>query len=272
VYPWPVKMSNILHLACATLQNGRTSSAPTRRGRRRAGTCHNTATNSSAPHPVRAHSCKRNWISVSVGMAVDRSIQTRGRWGITVTRKFAFLLATAGALSVAPQIAHASCTGSACSSFSVENKSYSSSEKRAKAVFINKDKSRGIRLKGCVMEAGKCGRTFVLEIDPGLKSTVSEPATNQSAVLDINTADFLPQQGSGSSVKDTPQQCQRRCMGNDTPTERADCLKTCPQANVPLPKDKKHAMSVRAASIRTPADRVATRSRARSDLLAHKFS
>ena len=32
---------------------------------------------------------------------------------------------------------------------------------------------------------------------------------------------------------DTPEHCQKKCMGNDTPTERANCLKTCPQANAP---------------------------------------
>ena len=34
-------------------------------------------------------------------------------------------------------------------------------------------------------------------------------------------------------VADTPEHCQKKCMGNDTPTERANCLKTCPQANAP---------------------------------------
>jgi hypothetical protein len=32
---------------------------------------------------------------------------------------------------------------------------------------------------------------------------------------------------------DTPEHCQKKCMGNDTPTERANCLKTCPQASAP---------------------------------------
>src|ERR1019366_2656470 len=35
------------------------------------------------------------------------------------------------------------------------------------------------------------------------------------------------------AAADTPEHCQKKCMGNDTPTERANCLKTCPQANAP---------------------------------------
>ncbi len=142
-----------------------------------------------------------------------------------MTPKLAFMLATCVAFGTVPLTAHASCSGSACNSFSVEGKNYSTSEKRAKAVFINKDKSRGIRLKGCVLEARKCGRSFVLEIDPGLKSQVSEPAATQSAILDINIANFLPQQGSSPPV--TPRQCLNQCMGNDTSAERANCLKKC---------------------------------------------
>jgi membrane-bound lytic murein transglycosylase A len=138
------------------------------------------------------------------------------------------MLAMFVAFGTVPQIAHASCSGSACNLFSVKGKSYSASEKRAKAVFINNDRSRGIRLKGCVMEAGKCSTTFVVAIDPGLKSQVSEPAATQGATLDINTANFLPQQ---SSSPISPQPCQ--CMGNDTPTKRASCLKRCPQATAP---------------------------------------
>jgi hypothetical protein len=79
-----------------------------------------------------------------------------------MTRKLAFMLAVSVTFGAVPQSAHASCSGGACNLFSVEGRNYSTSEKRAKAVFINKDKSRGIQLKGCVMQASKCSRTFVL--------------------------------------------------------------------------------------------------------------
>ena len=150
-----------------------------------------------------------------------------------MTPKLAFMLATCVAFGTVPLTVHASCSGSACNSFSVEGKNYSTSERRAKAVFINKDKGRGIRLKGCVLEAGKCGGSFVLEIDPGLKSQVSEPAATQRAILDINIANFLPQQGSSPPV--TPRQCLNQCMGNDTSAERANCLKKCPRATASSP-------------------------------------
>jgi hypothetical protein len=89
-----------------------------------------------------------------------------------MTCKLVFMLATSVAFGTVTQVAHASCGGSACNSFSIEGRNYSSSEKQVKAVFINKAKSRGIRLKGCVVDAGKCSRTFV------------EPATTPGAILD----------------------------------------------------------------------------------------
>ena len=159
-----------------------------------------------------------------------------------MTRKLAFMIATSVAFGTVPQVALAACSGSACNSFSVEGKSYSSSEKRAKATFINKANGRGIHLKGCVTEAGKCTRTFVLRIDPGSRSQVSEPAATRAAILDINAADFLPQQGSFPFA--TAQQCQKQCMGNHTPTERADCLRKCSPAASPSPS--------RAESFRIP--------------------
>jgi membrane-bound lytic murein transglycosylase A len=144
-----------------------------------------------------------------------------------MTRKLALMLATSVAFGIVTQVAHALCGGSACNSFSVEGRNYSISEKRVKAVFINKAKSRGIRLKGCVIETGKCSRTFVLEIDSGLKSQMSEPATTRGAILDVKTADFLPQQGSVPTA--TARQCQRQCIANVTPSKRVHCLKDCSQ-------------------------------------------
>jgi membrane-bound lytic murein transglycosylase A len=147
-----------------------------------------------------------------------------------VTRKVAFVLVTSVAFGAVPQVALASCSGSACNLFSLEGKNYSTSEKRVKAVFINKAKSRAIRLKGCVIEAGKCSRTFVIEIDPGLRSQVSEPAATRAAILDIKTADFLQQ---GNVTPATAQQCQGQCKANVTLSKRANCLKKCPQTTAP---------------------------------------
>jgi membrane-bound lytic murein transglycosylase A len=150
-----------------------------------------------------------------------------------VTPKFIFVLATSVAFASVPQIAHASCSGSACNLFSVQGKKYSISEKRIMAVFINEDERRGIRLKGCVMEAGKCSRNFSLEIDPGLKSQVSERAATRDATLDVNIANLVPQRSSGPAA--TPQQCQKQCIRNGTQAERANCLKQCYQSTTPSP-------------------------------------
>jgi membrane-bound lytic murein transglycosylase A len=142
-------------------------------------------------------------------------------------RKLFALLATSVAFGTVTQVAHALCVGIACNSFSVEGKNYSISEKRVKAVFINEAKSRGIRLNGCLIEAGKCSRTFVLKIDPGLRLPMSEPATTRGAILDVKTAEFLPQQGSVLGA--TAQQCQRQCVANVTLPKRVHCLKDCSQ-------------------------------------------
>ena len=163
-----------------------------------------------------------------------------------MTRKLAFMLAVSVTFGAVPQNAHALCSGGACNSFSVEGKNYSTSEKRVKVVVINKDKSRGIQLKGCVMQARKCTRTFVFEIDPGMKLQVSEPAATQGAILDMNAATFLPQQGSGPNV--ASQQCQRGCTGNDKPTEQARCLKNCPQATA-SPPSRTEALKIPGASL-----------------------
>ena len=57
--------------------------------------------------------------------------------------KLVFMLATSVAFGTVTHVAHASCGGSGCNSFSVEgrNYNYTISEKRLKAAFINKAKS-----------------------------------------------------------------------------------------------------------------------------------
>ena len=148
-----------------------------------------------------------------------------------MARNLAFMLAVSVTFGAVPQSAHASCTGGACNSFSVERTNYSLPEKRAKAVFINKARSEGIRLRGCVIEAGKCSGTFVVEIGPGLTSRMSEPAATPAAILEVKAADFIPQQAKVPPAK--TQQCLGQCIANDTLSKRANCLKNCPQATTP---------------------------------------
>jgi len=57
-------------------------------------------------------------------------------------------------LGLLVQGAQASCNGNACSAYSVEAKSFSSSDKEFRASLLNKDQSKKIRLKGCMSVPG----------------------------------------------------------------------------------------------------------------------
>ena len=63
-----------------------------------------------------------------------------------MSRKLVLILATAAACSAMPQIAAASCTGSACSSYVYASKQ-----------FTNKDKDLKIHLTGCAQARRGCG-------------------------------------------------------------------------------------------------------------------
>lgn len=82
--------------------------------------------------------------------------------------RLAFIVVASVTFWALPQIASASCSGSACDSFPVEGKRYDTSEKRGKAPpAVRNDKKGKIQLKGCEMEVGKCtGRSESLRI-PG---------------------------------------------------------------------------------------------------------
>jgi len=102
------------------------------------------------------------------------------------------------ALTFAPQVAHASCSGNACSSFAVESKTYSSSDAAAKATLVNKDQSKKIHLKGCITVNGKCGSAngFDVTIEPGKRAPISKPikpAEAQNFAVDVSSAEFLGQ-------------------------------------------------------------------------------
>ena len=102
------------------------------------------------------------------------------------------------ALTFAPQVAHASCSGNACSSFAVEGKTYSSSDAAAKATLVNKDQSKKIHLKGCITVNGKCGSAngFDVTIDPGKRAPISKPmkpAEAQNFAIDVSSAEFVGQ-------------------------------------------------------------------------------
>ena len=107
-----------------------------------------------------------------------------------MTRKLAFMLATTLVFGAAPQIAHASCSGSACSALTVKLRGYSSSESLLHFDLTNSDKSRAIKVKACIMTAGSCVLTFDPTIYAEKTSELSFPAKPGSNV-EIRSADFV---------------------------------------------------------------------------------
>jgi hypothetical protein len=100
-----------------------------------------------------------------------------------MTRKLTLILATAAACSAMPQIAAASCSGSACSSFSF-----------ASNKFTNKDRDLKIHLTGCIITSGlTCGSSsanFDITIDPNSSKAV--PTSSGGDVkVDVKTAAFV---------------------------------------------------------------------------------
>jgi hypothetical protein len=100
-------------------------------------------------------------------------------------RKLTVILITATACSTMPQIAAASCTGNACSSFSFSNNK-----------FTNKDKDLKIHLMGCIIKAaGTCGSpptNFDVTIDPNASKAIpAPPASGGDVKVDIKTAVFV---------------------------------------------------------------------------------
>jgi hypothetical protein len=62
-----------------------------------------------------------------------------------MTRKLAFMLVTTVAFGAVPQIAHASCSGNACSALTMKPRGYSSAESLLHFDLTNSDKSRAIK-------------------------------------------------------------------------------------------------------------------------------
>lgn len=131
-----------------------------------------------------------------------------------MTWNFKITLAAVVVVGALPQIAHASCSGSACSSFSVDSKNFSSSDKRAKATLVNKDQTRKIHIKGCITSDGKCGTgdSFELTIDPAKSVPISGPATEKWFV-DVTSAEFIAPPPSVPSLTKTERGCSLNDVG-----------------------------------------------------------
>jgi hypothetical protein len=117
--------------------------------------------------------------------------------------KAAFFIAVAVILGLWPLSAQASCSGSACSSFKVENKTYSTSDKKFHATLVNTDPSKKIRLKGCMgstkSPAPWCwdvsidhGKSVPVENGVGSLDKPEEAAKHsKDFVVEITSAEFL---------------------------------------------------------------------------------
>jgi hypothetical protein len=102
-----------------------------------------------------------------------------------VMRKLVLIFVTATACGALPQIAAASCSGSACSAFYVSGKT-----------FTNKDKDLKVHLTGCVLKAdGSCpggSANFDITIDAGSSKPIPVPSSSTGDVkVDVKTAAFV---------------------------------------------------------------------------------
>jgi hypothetical protein len=102
-----------------------------------------------------------------------------------MSRKLALALATATICSLLPQFAHASCSGTACSSYTF-----------AYSKFTNKDRDLKIHITGCFIKSGtSCGSPsidFDVIVDPNSSKPLTPPSSvGSDPKVDVRTASFL---------------------------------------------------------------------------------
>jgi hypothetical protein len=106
-----------------------------------------------------------------------------------MTRRPAFVLATTAAIAAAlPQMAHASCSGDACSAYGYLD-----------GKFTNRDTARQIRLTGCYLSPyGACNASFDMTVDASKTKAVNPPSGARVDALgkpnpkvDVKTATFI---------------------------------------------------------------------------------
>ena len=164
--------------------------------------------------------------ALGVNQSAFRNYQQRGirKTGRTIlTGRFKFTLAAVVIFGALPQLAYALCSGSACSSVSVDGKNFSASDKRAKATLVNKDQTRKIHVKGCITSDGKCGSgdSFELTIDPAKSVPISGPAT-EKFVIDVTSAEFIAPPPSLPGLTKTERGCSMKDIGpNGCPPKAA---------------------------------------------------
>ena len=128
-----------------------------------------------------------------------------------MTRKLA-LFATTAVMATVPQVAHASCSGNACSAYSAVA-TWSASDKHVNTVLTNKDQTKAVHLKFCITVEGRCN-SFDVTLPPHGNMTKSVSVSGGAAppkfAVDVSTAEFpagqaTASQGSGAvNTVETP--------------------------------------------------------------------
>jgi len=129
--------------------------------------------------------------------------------------------ALALAAGLAPQMALASCSGSACSAFTA-TAAWSPSDKRVNAVLSNKDQAKEMKVKLCITVDGKCN-AFDVTLPPRGNITKSVSVSGGAAppkfAVDINSADFTATQAAAPTP---PSQSSTTTTGSTGPARAVD--------------------------------------------------
>jgi hypothetical protein len=173
--------------------------------------------------------------------------------GIAMTRKFAFMFATTVAIAATvPQVAHASCSGNACSAYSyVDGK------------FTNTDKDRQIHLTGCFLTpSSTCNGSFDVTVDAKQAKAVTAPAgAGAKPKLDVKTAVFVGPPPPAASTPAHPPNLRLKSaaeLEKEIDETEKDLAKANDELNKVDSKAKLEELKKRASKDRESIDRVKT--------------
>jgi len=130
------------------------------------------------------------------------------------------IIALALAAGATPQLAYASCNGTACNSFSA-TAAWSSSDKRINAVLSNKDTAKEMKVKLCITVEGRCN-AFDVTLPPRGSVTKSVSVNGGAAppkfAVDVDKADF----SGGLAAAPAPSSSASASAAASGPTTSAD--------------------------------------------------
>lgn len=175
-----------------------------------------------------------------------------------MTRRPAFILATTAVIAAAmPQMAHASCSGDACSAWGYLD-----------GQFSNKDTGRQIHLTGCFLSPyGVCSASFDMTVDPGKTKAVAPPAGGRVDALgrpnpkvDVKTAAFVgpPKPATAPAAPGIPRLKSVSEMEKEIDETRDDLARIDAELDKVTSKSKLDELKNRAARDRETINRVNT--------------